>query len=120
MRITAALLFLALAGLANAQPEGVVAELEPMVVSGTFQLQLVHPDSDPLVQAIGKEIVERAAQKEAHERAGVFEAKFWDYIPIKFGLVDEMEFFAPSYSTSAYRKAEVQLRASEKNALIAP
>lgn len=119
MRIIIALILLGIARLAHAQQsEATVAELTPIVVSGTFQLQLAHPESDHAVRAVEKAILQREAKEKARERSLLFDAKFWRYIP-KLGLPEEKEFIVPSYSTVAYRDAEMQLRSSERSALIA-
>lgn len=119
MRIISALILLGLARFAAAQQNGgTVVELTPIVVSGTLQLQLAHPESDRAVQAVENAILQRDAEEKARVRSVLFDAKFWRYIPIKVGLPDEKEFLAPSYSTSAYRSAEKQLRSSESHSLI--
>ena len=119
MRRLLVLLLLALARFAEAEPnEGVVAELAPLVVSDSFELDLARPGSERAVEAVEKIIREKEAKDEAHDRAGIFEARLWRYLPIRLGLSDEREFFAPSYSSFAFRDAEVQLRASERHSLI--
>lgn len=122
MRRLAVLLLLGMAGPAGAtQPnEGTVVELAPLVVSDSFALQLTRPESEQAVQIVARMILEKEAKDAAHERAGIFEAKFWGYVPIRLSLMDEREFFAPSYLSTAAGRADRQLRASEKNPLIAP
>lgn len=120
MRFVSILILIALARSASAQQnEEPVAELKPIIVSGTFRLQLAHPEADHAVLAIEREILEREAREKARAQSVLFDAKFWRYIPFKFGLSAEQEFFTPSYSTVAYRDAEKQLRSSEREPLIA-
>lgn len=118
MRIISALILLGVARLADAQQKAeTVAELAPIMVSETFQLQLPRPESDHAVQTVEKAILQREAKEKARERSVLFDAKFWRYIP-KFGLPDEKEFFVPNYSTVAYRNSEMQLRSSQRHSLI--
>ncbi len=119
MRIVSALIILGIGQFAVAQQnEGTAVELAPIAVSGTFQLQLAHPDSDRAAQTIAKAILQKEATEKARPSSLLFDAKFWRYVPFKFSLPGEQEFLAPSYSTAAYRNAEKQLRSAESNPLI--
>lgn len=120
MRLAAAVVFIALARLAAAQQkEAAVVELAPIAVNGHFELSLARPESDPAVQAAERAIAAQEAKEEERKEAGLFAAKLWKYLP-KVGSAEAGDFFAPSYSSAAYRKAESQLHASEAHALIAP
>ena len=96
------------------------AELPPMIVTGTFELQRGPSIVEAFARHLEKEIEARRAAEEAIARSPLFNARFWSYIP-QFRLEscssDSSQFFTPSYLTSDYRNSARVLEESRKHSL---
>lgn len=109
----AAVLLLSLSG-ARAQE----VTLPPIVVTGTFELRQTPSVTDLFTQHLLKQAEAKRALEEAAERAPLFNAKFWRYLPqIQNSQIDSSQFFTPSYLTLDYRNADRALRESSKQSL---
>jgi hypothetical protein len=123
MRILAVLIFAGTASMAVAQQIGTpgpVAELAPLKVTGSFQLQIGGLGSDQTVKAVERALLDKAEKEKAESPSILFDAKFWKYIPISIGSSESKEFSLPAYSSPEFRASELKLRRSEQRALFRP
>jgi hypothetical protein len=92
--------------------------LPPLVVTGTFELRQGPSVTDLFTQHLLRQAEAKRALEEAAERAPLFNAKFWSYLPqLQNSQVDSSQFFTPSYLTPDYRNAERALQESRKQSL---
>jgi hypothetical protein len=98
---------------------GQTAELPPMIVTGTFELQRGPSIGEAFARHLEKEIEARRAAEEAIARSPIFNARFWSYIPLGLESCssDSSKFFTPSYLTSDYRNSARVLEESRKHSL---
>lgn len=108
----AALAVLAGAALIRAQE----AELEPIVVTGTFELSPRPSVTDQFTQHLLKQLETHRALEEAFQRAPWYYSRFWGYMPMKLQPTfdDSAKFFTPDYLTSPSQHIEQALRKSDK------
>lgn len=94
------------------------AELEPIVVTGTFELRQGPSIIDRFTQHLLKQVETKRTVEEAVARAPWFNAPFWKYLPpLQSSSTDSYQFFTPSYLTSGYRNTERALEESRKHSL---
>ncbi len=93
--------------------------LPPIVVSGTFELRQQPSVVDLFTLHLQRQIEAKRALEEATARAPFFNARFWNYIPMRLesSSSDSSLFFTPSYLTQDYRNAERALQESRKQSL---
>ncbi len=100
---------------------GQEAELAPVVVTGTFELQR-HPSvTDLFTLHLLKQIETKRAMEETVARSPWYYAPIWKYFPMRMesSSIDPAQFFRPTYLSNEYQHAEDALRKSEKNSLFA-
>lgn len=94
------------------------AELEPIVVTGTFELRPGPSIMDRFTQHLLKQMETKRVVEEAVARAPWFNAQFWKYLPqMQSSSTDSFQFFTPSYLTSDYRNTARALEESRKQSL---
>jgi hypothetical protein len=94
------------------------AELEPIVITGTFELRPGPSIMDRFTEHLLKQMETKRTVDEAVARAPWFNAPFWKYLPqIQSSSTDSFQFFTPSYLTSDYRNTERALQESRKQSL---
>lgn len=94
------------------------AELEPIVVTDTFELRPGPSILDRFTQHLLKQSETKHAADEALARAPWFNAPFWKYLPaLQSSSSDSYQFFTPSYLTSDYRNTARALEESRKQSL---
>lgn len=82
-----------------------VAEIAPIVVTGTFELRRSPPAVDSFTRYLEKQIEAQREQEEATARAPIWNARFWSLIPVRLESSTNLnEFFVPNYSTISYRQ----------------
>jgi hypothetical protein len=93
--------------------------LPPIVVTGTFELRQGPSITDLFTQHLQRQIEARRVLEEATARSPFFNARFWNYIPMRLesSSSDSSQFFTPSYLTTDYRNAERALQESRKHSL---
>jgi hypothetical protein len=98
--------------------EGTV-DLPGVVVTGSFELRRTPPPADSFMKYLDKEIDARRAAEEAIARAPFWNARFWNYIPMRLGSssIDPTQFFTPSYLTLDFGNAARSLEESRKQSL---
>jgi hypothetical protein len=94
-------------------------DLPPIVVTGTFELRRGPSPADSFARFLEKEIEAKRAVQESAARAPFFNARFWNYIPLRLESCssDSSQFFTPNYLTSDYRNAARVLEESRKHSL---
>jgi len=95
------------------------AELEPIVVTGTFELSRRPSVTDQFTEHLLKQLETHRALEEAVERAPWYYSRFWGYLPMKLQSTfdDSAKFFTPGYLTTRYQNLDQALRKSEKQSL---
>lgn len=94
------------------------AELEPIVVTGTFELRLGPSVIDLFTAHLLKQMETKRTVEEALARAPWFNAQFWKYLPsLQSSMTDTSHFFTPSYLTSDYRNTARALEESRKQSI---
>ena len=94
------------------------AELEPIVVTGTFELRQGPSIVDRFTQHLLNQFETKRTIEEAVARAPWFNAPFWKYLPpLQSSSSDSFQFFTPSYLTSDYRNTARALEESRKQSL---
>ena len=94
------------------------AELEPIVVTGTFELRPGPSVMDLFTSHLLKQIETKRTMEEAVARAPWFNARFWNYLPpLQSSSTDSYQFFTPSYLTSDYRNTACALEESRRQSL---
>jgi len=108
----AALLALAGGTIARAQE----AELAPIVVTGTFELNRRPSVTDQFTEHLLKQLEVHRALEEAVERAPWYYSRFWGYMPMKLQSTfdDSAKFFTPGYLTSQSQHVDQALRKSDR------
>lgn len=92
--------------------------LQPMIVTGTFELRQGPSITDLFTLHLQRQMEAKRTLEEARERAPLFNAKFWSYLPqLQNSQSDSSQFFTPSYLTIDYRNAERALQESRKQSL---
>jgi hypothetical protein len=93
--------------------------LPPIVVTGTFELRQGPSITDLFTQHLQRQIEAKRVLDEAVARSPIFNARFWNYLPMRLesSSTDSSLFFTPSYLTSDYRNAERVLQESRKQSL---
>ena len=94
------------------------AELEPIIVTGTFELRPGPSVVDQFTAHLLKQMETKRTAEEAVARAPWFNARFWNYLPpLQSSSIDSYQFFTPSYLTSDYRNTARALEESRKQSL---
>lgn len=94
------------------------AELEPIVVTGTFELQPEPSVIDLFTAHLLKQIETTRTMEEALARAPWLNARFWKYLPsLQSSMTDSSQFFTPSYLTNDYRNTARALEESRKQSI---
>ena len=100
---TVAILLAVLPIASDAQTD--VAEIAPIVVTGTFELRRSPPAVDSFSKYLEKQVEAQREQEEAIARAPIWNARFWNFVPVRLESSTNLnEFFVPNYSTIAYRQ----------------
>jgi hypothetical protein len=94
-----------------------VAELAPMVISGSFELQTRPVVIDLAIKDLELQSVQKRKAVEDVARAPFWNARLWQYIPIRLGPSDDEQFFTPSYLTLANQESVRALEFSQKHSL---
>jgi hypothetical protein len=95
------------------------AELAPIIVTGTFELQR-HPSvTDLFTLHLLKQIETKRAMDEVTARSPWYYSRFWNYFPMRLesSSIDPAQFLKPDYLNSDYQHSEDALRKSEKQSL---
>jgi hypothetical protein len=94
------------------------AELDPIVVTGTFELRPGPSVLDLFTAHLLKQIETKQTMEEALARAPWLNARFWKYLPpLQSSMPDSSHFFTPSYLTSDYRNTARALEESRKQSI---
>jgi hypothetical protein len=94
------------------------AELEPIVITATFELRPEPSVTDLFTSHLLKQMEIKRTVEEAVARAPWFNARFWNYLPpLQSSSTDSYHFFTPSYLTSDYRNTARALEESRKQSL---
>ena len=80
-------------------------EVEPITVTGTFELRRPPPASDSFLRFFEKQIETKQAEQAAAPQLPIWNAAFWRFLPRLEPSMDSGEFLTPNYSTVAYREA---------------
>ena len=99
--------------------EAVVAELPPIVLTGSFELRLGPSTAELFAKYLEKEMETRRAVEAAVSRSPIMNAGFWRYIPIPLGAAENNSFVfhTPRYLTLDYLLTERALQTSRKHSL---
>ena len=93
-------------------------ELEPIVVTGTFELRPGPSIMDRFTEHLLKQMETKRSVEEAVARAPWFNAPFWKYLPpLQSSSTDSFQFFTPNYLTSDYRNTARSLEESRKQSI---
>ena len=114
-----ALWAVALFGMTTHAALGQEVTLPPIVVTGgSFELRQGPSVTDLFTLHLQRQIEAKRALEEAKERAPLFNAKFWRYLPeLQNSQLDSSQFFTPNYLTTNYRNTERTLQESRKQSL---
>ena len=95
------------------------AEVEPIVVTGTFELAPRPSVTDLFTQHLLRQIENKKAIEEMVARSPWYYSRLWSYIPIGLGSSspDPDQFFKPQYLFLENQKLDEALRKSEKHSL---
>jgi len=94
------------------------AELEPIVVTGTFELRPGPSVIDLFTSHLLKQMETKRTLEEAAARAPWLKAPFWKYLPpLQSSSIDSFQFFTPSYLTPDYRNTARALEESRKQSI---
>ena len=106
-------------GEAGLRAQETTVDLPGVVVTGAFELQRSPTSADSFMKYLDKQIDARRAADEAVARTPFWNARFWNYIPMRLesSSIDPTQFFTPSYLTLDYRNAERVLEESRKHSL---
>ena len=109
----------ALLVLATSAGHGQEAELPPVVVTGTFELQRRPSVTDVFTLHLLRQFETKRAVEEALARSPWYYSRLWNYLPMRLesSSPDPSVFFTPRYLTSEYQRVEQALRKSEKQSL---
>jgi hypothetical protein len=94
-----------------------VAELDPMVISGSFELQKRPVIIDLVIKDLELQFDQKRKAAEEVARAPFWNARLWQYIPIRLGPGDDEQFFTPSYLTLANQDSVRALEFSKRHPL---
>ena len=106
-------------GEAGLRAQETTVDLPGVVVTGAFELRRTPSAADSFMKYLDKQIDARRAADEAVARTPFWNARFWNYIPMRLesSSIDPTQFFTPSYLTLDYRNAERVLEESRKHSL---
>ena len=105
VKILSTLLAMALAATALRAQEQ-VAEIAPIVVTGTFELRRAPTAGDSFTKYLEQQIETKRAKQEAMAGSPIWNARFWSFIPVRLeSSTESHQFFIPSYCTPEYREA---------------
>ena len=95
------------------------AELEPIVVTGTFELSPRPSVTDLFTQHLLKQIETHRTLEEMVARAPWYYSRLWKYFPMRLesSSLDPNQFFKPHYLSLENQKADWELRKTEKQSL---
>jgi len=95
------------------------AELAPIVVTGTFELNQKRSVTDLFTEHLLKQIETKRAGEEAVTRSPWYYSRMWNYLPMRLesSSSDPAHFFQPQYLTLENHKVDRELRKSEKQSL---
>jgi hypothetical protein len=94
------------------------AELEPIVVTGTFELRPGPSILDRFTEHLLNQMETKRTVEEMVVRAPWLNAPFWKYLPqMQSSSTDSFQFFTPSYLTSDYRNTARALEESRKQSI---
>ena len=95
------------------------AELEPIVVTGTFELGPRPSVTDRFTEHLLKQIETHRVLEEAVARSPWYYAPFWKKIPARLesSSLDSAQFFRPQYLSLENQRADWELRKTEKQSL---
>lgn len=95
------------------------AELPPIVVTGTFELNPRPSVTDRFTQHLLKQFEARLAFEEMVARSPWYYSSVWKYFPMQLqsSSSDPAQFFAPRYLSLENQNLEQALRKSEKQSL---
>jgi hypothetical protein len=95
------------------------AELAPIIVTGTFELNQKRSVTDLFTEHLLKQIETKRAGEEAVARSPWYYSRVWNYVPmhLESSSSDPAQFFKPQYLTLENQKADWELRKSEKQSL---
>ena len=94
-------------------------DLPGVIVRSTFELRRSPTPADSFMKYLDKQIDAKRAADEAGARTPFWNARFWNYIPMRLesSSIDPTQLFTPSYLTLDYRNAERVLEESRKHSL---
>jgi len=105
VKILSTLLAMALAATALRAQEQ-VAEIAPIVVTGTFELRRAPTAGDSFTRYLEQQIETKRAKQEAMAGSPIWNARFWSFIPVRLeSSPDSHQFFIPRYCAPEYRAA---------------
>ncbi len=118
MKILCAVAALILGG-AGLRGQETTVDLPGVVVTGSFELRRTPSAADSFMKYLDKQIDARRAADEAVARTPFWNARFWNYIPMRLesSSIDPTQFFTPSYLTLDYRNDARLLEESRKHSL---
>ena len=98
---------------------GQEAEVEPIVVTGTFELNPRPSVTDRFTQHLLKQFETKLSFEEMVARSPWYYSKLWKYWPIPLGssALDPDQFFKPQYLSLENQNLDQALRKSEKQSL---
>ncbi|HEY2138851.1 MAG TPA: hypothetical protein VGH00_02140 [Chthoniobacterales bacterium] len=96
-----------------------VAELAPIVVTGTFELRQSPSVTDLFTGHLQRQTETRRSLEEAVARSPWYYSRLWNYAPIRLGSSspDSDQFFKPHYLTIENQKVDLELRKMEKQSI---
>ena len=106
-------------GGAGLRAQETAVDLPGVVVTGAFELRRSPTPADSFMKYLDKQIDAKRAADEAGARTPFWNARFWNYIPMRLesSSIDPTQFFTPSYLTLDYRNDARVLEESRKHSL---
>jgi len=102
MLLTVSAIALAAAAL---QAQDQMAEIAPIVVTGTLELRREPPAVDAFTRHLERQIETKRAEQEAIGQSPIWHARFWRFLPRLESSSGLSQFLTPHYLTPAYREA---------------
>ena len=95
------------------------AELEPIVVTGTFELNRRPSVTDRFTDHLLKQSDTHRTIEEAIARSPWYYSPIWKYFPMRVesSSIDSAQFFKPQYLSLENQRADWELRKTEKQSL---
>src|SRR4051812_27995831 len=95
------------------------AEVEPIVVTGTFELSPRPSATDRFTEHLLKQIETKRSIEESMARSPWYYSSFWTYIPMRLesSSIDPAQFFKAQYLSLENQKADWELQKTEKRSL---